>query len=192
MNFPANHSTLSPFLIGCIGALAPEIIRLYKLRLHPSMKWSWSYLLFSFPFILLGGFMAYILEPATSYAAFYTGVSTPFIVTTLAKDSERDATAIQRLTLERDRLEIELTRLQQKLTLSTQNTATTSSEEHQVQASNADSNKSSLRSTGLTSVTPPHSSMRHTTDSRFPQTSPRDLRFRTSKRPTFQSFLKAL
>jgi hypothetical protein len=83
--------TFNPFLMGCIGALAPEIIRIYNLRLSPTLRWSWSYLLFSFPFILLGGFMAYILEPTTSYAAFYTGVSTPFIVTTLVKDSEHIA-----------------------------------------------------------------------------------------------------
>ena len=88
-------STFNPFLIGCIGALAPEIIRLYKLRLSPTLRWSWGYLFFSIPFVLLGGFMAYILEPTTGYAAFYTGVSTPFIVTTLTRDSEREAQAIQ-------------------------------------------------------------------------------------------------
>ncbi len=79
--------TLSTFVIGCIGATAPEIVRLYNLRSEPRFQWSWGYLLYSIPFILLGGFIAWILEPSSKYAAFYAGISTPVLVTAVAKNS---------------------------------------------------------------------------------------------------------
>jgi hypothetical protein len=79
--------TLNTFVIGCIGATAPEIVRLYNLRSEPRFQWSWGYLLYSIPFILLGGFIAWILEPSSKYAAFYAGISTPVLVTAVAKNS---------------------------------------------------------------------------------------------------------
>ena len=79
----------SSFLIGCVGAIAPEILRLYKLRSSIRITWSWSYVLVSIPFILLGGFVAYILEPQNYYAAFYSGISTPFIVNAIAKETQQ-------------------------------------------------------------------------------------------------------
>jgi hypothetical protein len=79
--------TLSTFVIGCIGATAPEVVRLYNLRSEPRFQWSWGYLLYSIPFILLGGFIAWILEPSSKYAAFYAGISTPVLVTAVAKNS---------------------------------------------------------------------------------------------------------
>jgi hypothetical protein len=75
------------FGVGCIGAAAPEVIRLYNLRLKPVFRWSWGYLLFSIPFILLGGFVACLLEPSSKYAAFYAGVSTPVLISSIAKNS---------------------------------------------------------------------------------------------------------
>jgi hypothetical protein len=79
--------TLSTFVIGCIGATAPEIVRLYNLRSESSkFQWSWGYVLYSIPFILLGGFIAWILEPSSKYAAFYAGISTPVLVTAVAKN----------------------------------------------------------------------------------------------------------
>lgn len=190
-----NHPTFNPFLIGCIGALAPEIIRLYKLRFSPTVRWSWGYLVVSAPFVLLGGFMAYILDPATSYAAFYTGVSTPFIVTTLAKDSERDGKVIQRLTRENNQLEAELSHLQQNPSVFSTKTAAAISEPSSppptVETSNT-SNRSSLRSASLTpgGTAPP--AAQHSTNSHFSQSRSRRLRPRPSKWRTFQSFLKAL
>ena len=100
-----NTQELSNFVIGCIGALAPECIRLYKLRFNPNFRWSWGYLLLSIPFVLLGGFVAWILEPTSKYAAFYAGVSTPVIVTTIARDSEEVQKEKQQLKLKNQDLE---------------------------------------------------------------------------------------
>jgi hypothetical protein len=78
---------LTTFGVGCVGAIAPEVIRLYNLRLKPVFSWSWGYLLFSIPFVLLGGFMAWLLEPTNNYAAFYAGVSTPVLISSIAKNT---------------------------------------------------------------------------------------------------------
>ena len=76
------------FLIGCVGAIAPEILRLYKLRNSLRFTWSWGYVLISIVFVLLGGFVAYILEPSNNYAAFYSGVGTPFLINAITKESQ--------------------------------------------------------------------------------------------------------
>jgi hypothetical protein len=173
--------TFNPFLMGCIGALAPEIIRIYNLRLSPTLRWSWSYLLFSFPFILLGGFMAYILEPTTSYAAFYTGVSTPFIVTTLVKDSEHDARAIRNLAQDQERIKAELSHLQQRSPIPS------------VESDHA-SGHSALRGTGQASSDVFPTSMNHTTNRYSPRSLSRRFRHRPllAKGEIFQAFLRAL
>jgi hypothetical protein len=75
------------FGVGCIGAAAPEIVRLYNLRLKPEFRWSWGYLLFSIPFILLGGFVSCLLEPTSKYAAFYAGISTPILISSIARNA---------------------------------------------------------------------------------------------------------
>ena len=76
------------FFIGCVGAIAPEILRFYKLRNSLRFSWSWSYVLISIVFVLLGGFVAYILEPSNNYAAFYSGVGTPFIINAITKETQ--------------------------------------------------------------------------------------------------------
>ena len=92
------------FAIGCIGALAPEIIRLYNLRNEQELSWSWFYVIISFVFMLLGGVIAWIL-PATSYwGAFYVGVSTPVVVTTIIKD--RKHRGIPKKTMEQKKREL--------------------------------------------------------------------------------------
>ena len=80
--------TSTSFLIGCVGAIAPEILRFYKLRSSIRISWSWGYILVSIPFILLGGLVACLLEPQNYYAAFYAGVSTPFIVNAIVKETQ--------------------------------------------------------------------------------------------------------
>ena len=80
------------FFIGCVGAIAPEILRLYKLRNSLRFTWSWAYVLISIVFVLLGGFVAYILEPSNNYAAFYSGVGTPFIINAITKETQGVAT----------------------------------------------------------------------------------------------------
>ncbi|ELS04180.1 hypothetical protein Xen7305DRAFT_00039080 [Xenococcus sp. PCC 7305] len=77
------------FLIGCVGAIAPEILRLYKLRSSIRLNWSWGYVLVSIPFMLLGGFVAHILELSNNYAAFYAGISTPFIINAIVKETQQ-------------------------------------------------------------------------------------------------------
>lgn len=79
------------FFIGCIGAIAPEILRFYRLRDSLRFSWSWGYILISILFVLLGGFITYILKPSNNYAAFYSGVSTPFIINAIAKETQSAA-----------------------------------------------------------------------------------------------------
>ncbi|UCE25075.1 MAG: hypothetical protein JSU74_03230 [Candidatus Zixiibacteriota bacterium] len=80
---------LSFFILGCIGALAPEIVRLYRLRTKAeAFEWSWFYLIISVLFSGLGGLIAWILPATTYYGAFYAGVTTPVIVTTMLKQTK--------------------------------------------------------------------------------------------------------
>jgi len=76
----------SIFLLGAVGALAPEIVRLYTIRSKPRLfRWSRFYLITSLLFAILGGVMAFVL-PATSYwGALYVGISTPLLVNTVLK-----------------------------------------------------------------------------------------------------------
>ena len=72
---------LMVFLCGTVGALSPEVVRLYKLRYKP-LEFSRSYFFISLAFCLLGGFVALILQSTTLWGAFYTGLSLPLIVST--------------------------------------------------------------------------------------------------------------
>lgn len=67
------------FLLGVIGALAPEIVRLYSIRTK-QFKWSWFYLIISVLFACLGGVIAMFLPTVTYWGAFYAGISTPVFV----------------------------------------------------------------------------------------------------------------
>jgi hypothetical protein len=70
------------FGLGCVGALAPEIYRLYALR-EKTMTFSLWYILISAAFAMLGGVAAIIL-PAINYrAAFYAGITTPAMLSTI-------------------------------------------------------------------------------------------------------------
>jgi hypothetical protein len=74
------------FALGLIGALAPEIVRLYSIRSDSSkFKWSHFYVVVSFLFALLGGVIALVLPATTAWAALYAGISAPTIVTVAAK-----------------------------------------------------------------------------------------------------------
>lgn len=74
------------FLIGCIGALAPEILRLYSLRNNPDrFKWSWFFIGISILFASLGGLVALLLPATTYWGAFYVGISTPVLINTALK-----------------------------------------------------------------------------------------------------------
>ena len=76
----------SIFLFGMMGALAPEILRLYELRNDPSrFRWSWFYVIISLALAALAGLVAIILPTTNFRDAFYAGIATPVIITTAAK-----------------------------------------------------------------------------------------------------------
>ena len=105
---------MNNFLIGCVGAAAPEIWRLYNLRHFPRVKWSWQYFLYSIPFIALGGFIASILEPANNWTAFYTGLTTPVLLTTAMKDNNQARRELLKAQAELEWLEKELEEIKQE------------------------------------------------------------------------------
>ena len=74
-------SVVVVLLLGVLGALAPEIYRLYRLRgrLH-RMKFSRSYFVISFLYALMGGLVAWILPSVTMWAAFYAGITWPVLI----------------------------------------------------------------------------------------------------------------
>ena len=81
-------STLSLFAFGCIGAAAPEIVRLYRLRTR--LIWDWKqqpqYVIISLAFFALGGTIAVLLPTITPWGAFYAGASTPVIISRIGTD----------------------------------------------------------------------------------------------------------
>ena len=72
------------FVYGCVGALAPEIIRLYKIRHDkpPIANWIF-YIIISAIFALLGGLVAVILPTVTAWGAFYAGVALPVTISAI-------------------------------------------------------------------------------------------------------------
>ncbi len=80
---------MDDFVIGLLGALAPESWRLYNLRNQPQVPWSWRYLVFTIPFLGMGGAIAYVLEPSTKWGAFYAGLTAPILLTTVMKDTAK-------------------------------------------------------------------------------------------------------
>ena len=77
------------FWVGCIGALAPEAYRLYKLRTNAVFKWNPGYIVCTIPFVIIGGFIASLSEPTAEWVAFYSGLSAPILINTAAKDSAK-------------------------------------------------------------------------------------------------------
>ncbi len=82
-------SGLQDFTIGCAGALAPESWRLYNLRTNPRLRWSLGYVSCTIPFLVVGGFIAWALEPTTKWAAFYSGLTAPILLTAAMKDTAK-------------------------------------------------------------------------------------------------------
>jgi hypothetical protein len=77
------------FLVGTVGALAPEIVRLYNLRLGRSEPITGYYLTISIIFAALGGLVAVLLPATTPWAAFYAGISTPVLINTALRQASR-------------------------------------------------------------------------------------------------------
>jgi len=80
-----------------VGALAPEIIRLYSIRSDPNrFQWSWLYLVVSLLYAGLGGVLAFALPATTYWGAIYVGVSMPVLVNSLVrKGRERPQTELR-------------------------------------------------------------------------------------------------
>lgn len=75
------------FLVGSVGALAPELVRLYGLATGgKQVVWSPGfYIPISVLFAALGGLIAVILPSENLQSAFYAGVSTPVLISTALK-----------------------------------------------------------------------------------------------------------
>jgi hypothetical protein len=74
------------FALGMVGALAPEIVRLYGIREDPErFAWSWFYLMVSVAFAALGGLLALVMPATTYWGALYIGVSTPVLVNSIVR-----------------------------------------------------------------------------------------------------------
>jgi len=72
------------FLLGFLGALAPEIARLYAKRWRKhGVKFSWWYVVISGLYALVGGAIATILPAVNYLAAFYAGVTWPLSISTV-------------------------------------------------------------------------------------------------------------
>ncbi|MFQ5758590.1 MAG: hypothetical protein ACE5IF_02805, partial [Candidatus Bathyarchaeia archaeon] len=72
------------FIFGCVGAAAPEVLRIYKKRDKGIEIINLRFYLFtSLLFVALGGIVANILPTSTPWGAFYVGVSLPTIVSTV-------------------------------------------------------------------------------------------------------------
>lgn len=85
-------NSLAMMLWGMLGALAPEVVRLYTIRHNPRrFQWSWFYVLVSLSFSGLGGALALALPATTAWAALYVGISTPTVVTTIVRKGKEAA-----------------------------------------------------------------------------------------------------
>jgi hypothetical protein len=74
------------FLLGFLGTLAPEILRLYDLRYKiTSLQFPKGYFAISIAYASLGGVVAIILPAVNYYAAFYTGVTLPATLSAIVK-----------------------------------------------------------------------------------------------------------
>jgi len=82
------------FWVGCIGALAPEAYRLYKLRTNAVFKWNPGYIVCTIPFVIIGGFIASLSEPTAEWAAFYSGLSAPILITPIPPEDYRTKSQI--------------------------------------------------------------------------------------------------
>ena len=78
------------FLLGAIGGVAPEALRLYSLAKEGQhFRFSAFYVAMSIVFALLAGLVAVLLPSPNERAAFYAGISTPVLINTVAKKVQR-------------------------------------------------------------------------------------------------------
>jgi hypothetical protein len=74
------------FIAGSIGAIAPEILRLYQIRMTSEIRFSKFYFVISVIYILLGGYVASIFPGLkNSFFAMCIGVGLVTTINTMAK-----------------------------------------------------------------------------------------------------------
>lgn len=82
---PLFNTPLGIFLFGCAGAVAPELIRLYKLRVRADeISFRPSYFALMLPFMILGGVVAVVLDTSPIWSAFAAGAAVEYTVSAMA------------------------------------------------------------------------------------------------------------
>jgi hypothetical protein len=80
----------SRFAWGVLGALAPEIVRLYRARLRAFTP-PRSYWPISVAFALLGGGLAVLFAGSSPASGFYVGLASPFLVAGMVRSAKRSS-----------------------------------------------------------------------------------------------------
>lgn len=69
------------FILGAIGAFAPEVVRLWTLRLDAlPFAWSTRYMAASILMCILGGIVALTLAPDMPWKSLHAGITTPILI----------------------------------------------------------------------------------------------------------------
>ena len=73
-------------MFGGLGAILPEILRLYTIATHEQNypKFQWPYFLISVLFMMSGGGLSMAWKPESEFKAIWIGISFPTLVSTLA------------------------------------------------------------------------------------------------------------
>jgi hypothetical protein len=73
------------FLWGCLGAILPELIRLYKIvtNAHALPDLTWPYFIISVIFIVAAGGFTVAWKPESPFKAIWVGVSFPVLVSAM-------------------------------------------------------------------------------------------------------------
>jgi hypothetical protein len=79
------------FILGFLGACAPEIVRLHRMRTKPPPRkeFSWFYFIISIVYASLGGAIAIMLPAVTQYGAFYAGVTMPCTLSAMLRNKNK-------------------------------------------------------------------------------------------------------
>jgi hypothetical protein len=81
-------NTRGAFAWGCLGAVAPEILRFFKIVSNgqnlPDMHWPVYSLLLVF-YVLLAGFVSIAFKPDSAWKGLWVGASLPALIATLVQ-----------------------------------------------------------------------------------------------------------
>jgi hypothetical protein len=80
--------TTSVFLLGGVGALAPDIVRIYNLRETGEFgQFTVGYLLASLGMAVIGAVVAWALPATTARSALFAGIAAPAIISTVVRNA---------------------------------------------------------------------------------------------------------